>query len=512
MLPGTEAAAFPFWAPDSGAVAFFSAGELKRVDIDGGAPVSLAVGYEGIDGAWSADGVILFSALGDERGIFRVPENGGLVVQVTTLDESGGEIVHLHPRFLPGSQRFLYVARSATPAASALYVSSVDAPSRTRLFSTNSKVEWATTGHLLFLREATLMAQRFDDENLELVGPSFPLGEQVRVNESNGWMGPSVSGNGLLVYRPGGSVARRNASLALVGRDGGEIGRITGPVDRPRSYRLSPDGRQIAVGGGGELWIYNLDGRPPLPLVSPGASPVWTQDGGTILFASGLPVLGQVRGLLARTTGDDRGLMSIPADGSVLEAERLPGASGVRPMSVSPNGRELLFAEQSNDTSLDISVLTLDGSVEPRTWLQTRYNETEAQFSPNGDWVAYVSDRSGQQEVWVRPYPGPGAPVRVSSGTGSVPRWSDDGGELYFWSSGDMMVTQVRLETRFQFELPTSLFSSPARRGRMVTYDVAPEGHFLMRISDREETATHEGDLNVVLNWFEELTQRVPIP
>ena len=298
MLPGTEGASFPFWAPDSRAVAFVSAGELKRVDIDGGSPVSLAVGHEGsvADGTWSTDGVILFSALGDERGIFRVPENGGLVVQVTTLDESGGEIAHLHPRFLPGSQHFLYVARGATPAASALYVSSVDAPSRTRLFSTNSKVEWVTTGHFLFLREGTLMAQRFDDENLELVGPSFPLGEQVRANESNGWMGLSVSKNGLLGYRAGEAIDGRTSSLGLVSRDGGEIERVTGPLYSPQSTRLSPDGRQIAIGTGeGELWIYNLDGRPPLPLVSTGASPVWTPDGGTILFAPGLPVLGQVR-------------------------------------------------------------------------------------------------------------------------------------------------------------------------------------------------------------------------
>ena len=164
-------------------------------------------------------------------------------------------------------------------------------------------------------------------------------------------------------------------------------------------------------------------------------------------------------------------------------------------MSVSSDGRELLFAEQSNDTGLDISVLTLDGSVEPRTWLQTRYNETEAQFSPNGEWVAYVSDRSGQPEVWVRPYPGPGAPVRVSSGTGSVPRCSHDGGELYFWSSGDMMVTQVRFDTAFQFELPISLFSSPASRGgRMVPYDVTPEGHFLMRVgTERGQRPARKG-------------------
>ncbi len=500
-LPGTDRATQPFWSADGRFLAFFAEGNLKKIAVSGGPAQTLTGGFPAIaGGAWSGEGVVLFAttpAGGGLATIQRVSAAGGAATPLTTLDASRQENAHFYPHFLPDGKHFLYFARSANREKSAIYVGSLDSKERTLLLNANSNVVYAPPGYLLYSREGTLMAQPFDAERLQLTSESVPIAEALQFNSANGRAAFAASENGVLAYRAGGAPPPR--ALVWVGRNGAEQ-----PVAAPpRAYdfpRLSPDGRRIAVEVETQIWLYDLTRDTLTRFAFEGSqndSPAWTPDGKRIAFRS-------------NREGGTSNLFWQLADGSGGLERLTTDKSGPVPRSWSPNGQLLAFFELNPTTQRDIWVLRLsDQKAQP--FLRTPFNEGAPSFSTDARWLAYVSNESGRPEIYVQPYPGPGGKWQISTDGGTEPAWSRDGRELFYRSGTKMMAVEITVQPGFSAGKPRLLFEGQYLSSQFpltgVAYDVSPDGQRFLMVKQGEQVIT---PINVVENWVEELTRRVP--
>ena len=469
-----------FWSPDSRSIAFARSGVLSRVKVASGVvdAVSDAAVLHG--GSWNGDDVIVY---GSRKGIVQVPAEGGLTVPVTTVDGARGEIVHAAPWFLPDDRHFLYLRVASDTSIGGIYIGTLglepSAQSPVRLVPTEMAAAYAppsdpgATGHLVFMQGRRLLAQPFDHASLELAGDPVAVEEAVAGYEV--WGAFSVS-RGRIAWRAAGA----DGSVVWIEPSGGEAATeaIRGLED-PRYPRLSPDGRRLALVVGGDLWVFDLGGRPPIKVtfdvVGEGA-PLWTPDGSRIVFEG------------------DGSLHWVSADG------------GTPPEPIGPRGH---FHAQAWSPSGDVIAIALsrEGSrlvelspmsdAAPRVVVEAPAGAavTGAALSPDGRWLAYVSDATGQEEIWVRPYTKPGVPRRLSPGGGTEPVWARDGGSLFFLDGRTMMAVTVEAKANVEFEAPVALFDSDHRAYQQPpSYDVAADGRF---VTIRSE----EAPMSVVVNW-----------
>ena len=433
-LAGTEGGFNPFWSPDSRSIGFFAAGKLRRVDLSGGAPQALCDAPSNPSGTWSRDGVIIFSR-GIADGLYRVPAAGGTPVRITEVDASRNELDHAWPYFLPDGRHFLYLARNAQPENSAIYVGALDAKETKRLLQIHSSVAYSPPGYLLFVRESTLMAQRFDADRLELKGDAFPIAEQAARNPLNGLAFFSVSENGRLALRTG---ALALSQLIWFDRTGKHLGALT-PPGNYSAPSLSPDEKTVAVGRSdfqtitmSDIWLIDLERGAQIRLTTdPGSDtyPTWSPGGDRIVFVS---------------TRDLTSIYQKPLTGAGTEEALLTsGGMKVSP-DWSPDGRFILYAQLNPTTNVDLFLLPLSGERKPEPFLQTKFIEAQGRFSPDGRWVAYISNETGQFEVYVQSFPATGGKVPISTGGGSQPQWRADGRELYYYTPDrNLMAVEV---------------------------------------------------------------------
>jgi eukaryotic-like serine/threonine-protein kinase len=493
-LSGTDNPTQPFWSADSRFVAFFADGKLKKIAVSGGSALTLADAQEAAgNGTWSGEGVILFTS---GTTIYRVSAVGGAATPVTMLDAARQEFAHFWPYFLPDGQHFLYLALSAKTENSGIFVGSLDSKEGNLLLRASSNPVYVPPGYLLFHREGTLMAQPFDAKGLEFKGEAIPLTEGLLFNPANGRSAFAASNNGVLAYRLGAEASR--LALVWVARDGTEQ-RLPAPLHNYVMPRVSPDGQRLAAGIEGsdsEIWIYDLGRETLTRLTFEGTGnidPIWTPDGRKIVFK-----------------GNQSRLFSQPADGSgameeltndKLSPNNIPG-------SFSPDGQVLAF--MGSGSGLDLYTLSLkDGK--PQPFLRTPSNETAPRFSPDGRFIAYASDESGRYEIYVRPYPGPGGKWQISTEGGTEPAWNPKGRELFYRSGNKMMAVEVTTEGTFSAGKPKMLFEGsyvPTPRS-FPDYDVSPDGQRFLMLKASEQTQA-PAQINVVLNWLEELKQKVP--
>ncbi len=427
-LAGTEGATYPFWSPDGRSLAFFADSSLKRIETDGGTPLTLVEKIEGRGGSWSRDGFILFGS--SEGPIHRVPAAGGAARAVTTLDDAAKETWHRFPQFLPDEKHFLYLARDGNNVRT-LFASAVDdGLLKTPILETNVKAAFAQPGYLLYVTEGTLMARRFDDRRLALAGEPVEVVRRVATSSAND-AAFAVSDAGVLVYSE-----RVNApgQLTWFDRAGQPLGTL-GPVDEFLGVRLSPDARTIAVTrvdhtvSMPDIWMLDVDRAvfsrftfdPWLDV-----SPVWSADGRRVLFSSSR---------LGRLQVFDR-----PAGGGVVEQPLARTTDSIYPDDVTRDGRSLIYSTSLTNGQYDIGLLRLSDQ-QTSSVLATRFNESQARLSPDGRWMAYSSDETGRDEIFVREFSGPTASVQVSSQGGSEPAWRGDGKELYFLSPDDRIMS-----------------------------------------------------------------------
>jgi eukaryotic-like serine/threonine-protein kinase len=488
-LPGTDGAMFPFWSPSGRSVAFFADRKLKRIDLDAEAVQEIADAPIGRGGAWTADDTILFapSAAGP---LFRVPARGGDAVQLTTLEK--GQNDHRAPVVLPGGRHFLYYSRGQDTVRG-VWVARIDGSEPRRLLDAQAAAVYAPSGHLLFVRQGQLLAQRFDPVSLTLSGEPIVVAANVAINRGVSLATLAVSPSGTIAYATASSVRMQ---FAWFDRSGSQVGTLgpaeTTPVTNPA---LSPDGRTLAfsrlIDGDWDLWMMDTSRGLMTRLTlerNLDFVPVWMPDNARVIYQSIRTAAGG--DIYRRTPGDNASELLLKTDAAKV------------PTDVSPNGRFLLFGSGSSTTNSDIWVMPLDGSGQPRPLVETRFAEGGAQFSPDMKWFVYASNETDQFEIYVRPFGREGAAQRVSNAGGNFPRWGHRNEIFYVAADGRLMRVAMAGVDRLTFAQPEPLFTTPVdpagfstRSPYVVSLD---DQRFLMPIAVDQPTPS---SVVVLSNW-----------
>jgi len=498
-LAGTEDASYPFWSPDSRFIGFFAGGKLKKIEASGGPPLTLCDAPLGRGGTWNREGVILFAPTVNTP-LHRVSASGGAATPVTTIDLSKNETTHRWPYLLPDGRHFLFVA--GTPYApkenptNAIVVGSLDSKESRLLFYTHANAIYAA-GHILFLRQNTLMAQPFDAKRLELTGDAFPIADPVQEDEATLRSIFSASQDGLLAYLEGASGGDRK--LIWVDRSGKNLGEIpeAGAYVGPR---ISPDGKRLTftlTSSGYDVWSYDIARGVKTRLTFGSASAqanqnaAWSPDGRRIAYSS--------------VREGKFGLYQKPSDGSGGEEVLLEGIPQSRYLSDwSPDGKVLAY-QGTHQGILSSWMLPLSGEHKPYPFLPSQFTQIQASFSPDGKWIAYCSNESGELKVYVVPFPGPGGKWQVSPGGGCAPRWRRDGKEIFYLSPDNKMMAAEVKASGSSFEIGTvqPLFETrPFRTVINGSYDVSADGQrFVIAYEAGQPTAA----ITLVVNWTADL-------
>lgn len=495
MLPGTEGAGSAFWSADSRSIGFFAAGKLKRIDVAGGTAQTICESSDGRGATWNRDGIIVFSAIGSD-GLFRVSAAGGVPTALTKLDQSRQETWHRMPSFLPDGKHFLFVTNSVRREESGVYIGALDSNEKRRLVISNSSAVYAPPGYLLFMRENTLMAQRFDVTTLQLSGDPLPLLQQVDVNPT-GFGGYSVSDDGVLVYLSGAA----QSQLTWFDRTGRLLS-STGAANYYSNMFLSPDEKRVAVAvwdsqaSTRDIWIIDPVRGTSTRFTFNGAEdfvPIWSPDGANILFVSDRSGPGN--------------LYEKPTSGAANEQEVLETDERKWPSDWSRDGQYVAFTTSSPQTKYDLWVLPMVGDRKSIPFLQTPFNEDGARFSPDGHFIAYYSDESGSYEVYVQAFPASGAKWQISSGGGMQPRWRRDGKELFYMAPNkNLMAVAVNLgKGTLEAGVPKVLFQtrSLGYSGPRNVYESSADGQrFLINSLQSEANSI---PVTVIVNWSADL-------
>jgi serine/threonine-protein kinase len=504
-VPGTEGAATPVFSPDARWIAFVSGQQVKKVALSGGAPVALAQAPDVHGLAWGPDDTIVYQPSWG-LGLLRLSSQGGEPRRVT--EGAPGEGTHLWPEFLPGGDWILFtVWRVGGYSKMSVHAVSLSTGKVKPVVEAAYAAKYATSGHLLFMREDTLMAAPFDARTAELTGEAVAVVPNLRVNLNN--LNPfyDVSETGSLVYLTGGA-RWMDQELVWMDREGHATTALarTAPFLLPR---LSPDDSRVAVNIQGQTfqaWVIDLKSGSGTRLngVEDSGGAVWMPEGKRLVAWSNRP------GYYT--------MVWLTADGSRSpEPLGLPKGSFFRPIDVSPDGRYLSYIDENlGGTGFDLMVLDFSKRpFEPRPFLneaERRGSETAGMFSSDGRWISYVSDITGRDEVYISPFPGPGSRWQVSTEGGSWPMWNPRGGELFYLKDQVMMAVAVRPDSVSPVSTPKRLFEGPFtvfRAKNYVPYDVARDGErFLMMQPAHGDPDPREIDL--VLGWFQELRRLVP--
>jgi serine/threonine protein kinase/Tol biopolymer transport system component len=517
-LAGTNGASNLFFSTDGRRVGFLAENALKRIAVDGGPPVQLCRVERIVGASWGSDDTIVFGTYGG--GLMRVPAAGGTPEELTTLDRAAGEVGHRLPHFVPGAKAvvFTIVRNAFDPRTSQIAVVTVATRARTVLLDDGADGQYVASGHLVFGRLGKLFAVPFDVERLQIRGA--PAGILDDVMQSAGGRSATetyavqvaFSSTGELAYVRGGALPAQDQAVVWVDRKG-DVQPLPLPVAEYLSPRLSPDGARVAFDSRGlnrSIWVHDLERGTTTAITQAGspAYPVWTPDGKRIAFGAG-------------ATGP-RNLFWISADGSGAPERLATSPFGQWPASWSPDGRTLLFMTYSPETKNDI--WALDVSQRPpaaRPVIRTPGEDFDPMLSPDGRWLAYTSDESGEAQVYVQPFPALGPKHQVSVNRGVSPTWSRDGQRLFFldaalFQDAHLFSVDLTLSSTYSASIPRRVLDLPASYlfqsgGVTPNYDVALDGTRFLGIQSRtgppQAPAT---EIQLTFNAFAELRARAP--
>ncbi|MFI5182982.1 MAG: protein kinase [Vicinamibacteria bacterium] len=490
QLAGTAGAAVPFWSPDSRSAGFYAGSKLKRIEIGGGAPQTITTVSEERGATWRPDGWIVFAESG-EGGLHRVRSTGGTAEGLTTPEAVSKEFSHRWPHTLPDG-RLLYMA--LVPGTASISLRPADGRGVPRRILDVASAPIYDSGHLLFVRDGALRAQSFDPRSATLAGEPVTLAEDVASGWE--WVGgiPVAAAGGVLAVRAGHIGESRLTWLDRNGRQLGTLG-AEGVYQEPA---LSRDGRFVAmsVGSGtAEEFLGILDvASGALQRLTFGKellnAPCWSSDGRSVAYAS--------------NRGGTYDIYLKPVSNTGAEETLVRAGSTSWSDDLSRDGRFLLYENRGAQSRIDLWVLALKGERRAIPFVRTDANEAHGAFSPDGRFIAYASDSTGQSEVYVRAFPSGEGPWQVSAAGGDQPRWRGDGRELFYVSPDSrLMAASISGAAAFRADTPRPLFSLRIRPlsldGSRNEYDVTPDGQrFLVdQLLDDPAKAT----ITVIVNW-----------
>ncbi len=519
-LPGTEInndASLPFWSPDSRFIAFGAGGKLKKIDVSGGPPQTITdISGNVPGGSWNSDGVIVFPDYDASNGIVRVSASGGTATPVTKPNLVRKDICHLMPTFLSDGRHFLYFCSTDIPENTGIYVGSLDSKPEEQSPKQLMATPWAASyvppgdsgsGQLLFLRDQALMTQPFDDRQLRLTGDPTLIADRIGYYLNYGFF--SASTNGILIFRNSGS---QFSQPTLYDSQGKVLSRES-QKGTFGGVALSPDGTRAAIAWKSsphpslmqpDIWLLDFARNTNMRFTFAqtwNVNPIWSPDGSRIIFASS-------------RDGNVFNIYQKPASGVKNEELLLKSGEDKYPTSWSSDGRFLLYTARDPKTRGDIWILPIESSGKATPLLRTEFNECYGRFSPDMRYVAYQSDESGGNEIYVRGFSQAsggasletGGKWMISRGGGTEPRWRGDGKVLYYRSAdGKIMAVEVKSGTVFQTGTPKLLFqpladvSTAAAWSDFNKWDITADGNrFFLPTSVQEESASA---FTVILNW-----------
>ena len=488
QLPGTTAASNPFWSPDGRTLAFFANGTLMAIAASGGpARVIATLNGTPAGGSWGSRGVILFAD--SMRGLYAVSDSGGPVREITRVKDGATDAWYAWPQFLPDSRRFLYQVVAIDGSSASVFAGSLESPESVRLLGA-SAATFAPPGYLLYVQHDMLMAEALDLERMTLSGRPALLARGLSAPSLA--EGNVISGSReLLAFREG----TTRQPLMQVDRSGVQRGDA---IDTPvalSNVRLSPDGGSLLATGSVTdapgVWLVDLVRQQPTRLSADGLGSVWSPDGRRIAFTTR-----GGRDLFVRSARDGNDARIVATD------------SFVKVMNDwSPDGRHMIYAQIDAETKLDLWSIPVSGGT-PTPVLKTRFNEAQARISPDGRWIAYVTEQSGTAEVWVRRYPEMDEPRQVSVGGGGQPQWRADQSELFYLSPDHTLMAVVNPGAgRPSFGAPHRLFQTSIVGGpsdARDSYAVMPDGATFLVHGARETAGP--APITLIRNWASGLT------
>ena len=496
-ISGTEGASTPLFSPDGKWVAFFAGGKLKKVALDSGQIITVCDGAPLARGAvWGSDDTIIFTP-DTASALLQVPASGGIPKPLT---ERKDERSHRWPELLPGNRAVLYtIAKGGSWDDGQIIGQRLDTGERRVVINGGTAPRYLATGHLIYVHGGALMAVRFDAERLEVSGNAVPLVPGVLMEARDGAAQFGVSKNGTLVYIPT-NVSSTDRRLVWVSRDG-SVEPLKAPARAYEHPRLSPDGKQVIVGIAGDspnIFLYDIaaNSLKQFTAEANNALPFWTPDGKRVAFRS--------------TKAGSWNAFWKNADGSGTAEQLTHSQYLTEPGSVSADGKWLAFTEQTPTSRRDIWLLPLDGDRKPRPLIQTPADESTPRFSPDGQWIAYVSDASGRPEVYVEPFPQSGPKWRISTSGGREPVWAPNGSELFYRDREKLMAADIKTTPAFAAARPRLLFEGnyEGPLSSRANFDISPDGRrFLMLEAFGQREALAE--IKIVSNWLEEVRVRV---
>ncbi len=493
-IPSTDGiTARPFWSPDSRFIAFMASGKLKKVAVTGGPVQTICDAPSGFDGTWSRDGLIVFD--GRRADPLRSVRAVGGAVNILVSPDSGSLG---WPEFLPDGRHMLY-QRQRTSGSNEMWVMDLKTGKQKLLGVGGSRVEYSPAGYLMYVKDRMLVAQPFDARSLKVTGEIVPVADRVGAG-SNGLADFSVSDNGTLVYYDSDFDGR---SLMIWMERSGGIGKPVGSSGDLTNLSLSPDQRRVVLRirdtetTNRDLWIIDPDRGTKTRFTfdaSNDNSPLWSPDGSRIAFSSD------------RNGGIDN-LYQKPSSGAGTESTLLTSPFDKNLTSWSSDGRFLAYQEANPTTSTDIWILPLFGDRKPIPFAHTAFIEGHARFSPDGHWLAYACDESGQLEVYVQDFPGPGGKWQISTSGGYQPTWRADGRELYYLGiDGRLMAVTITTDLGFAASAPIALFNTRISVSQAISiYAPSGDGQRFLIITQADNPTE---PLSVIQNWNTEIKRR----
>ena len=506
-LPGSTNATSPFFSPDGQWVGFFADGRLKKASVNGGEATTLCDAPINRSATWGPDSTITFAPT-LFGGLMRVSAAGGSPEILTAPDVSKNELSYRWPEILPDGVTVLFVIGNAQDigsfSESKIVAMRLDTREKKILPILGTYPRYSPSGHLLFERDGRVFAVAFDPKRLEVTGQPVPVLDGVKTSPSSGAADFAVSDTGSLVYLPENAYTR-DGEIVWVDRKK-QVKELAAPARHYGSPHISPDGKRIAVAipsgsSGSDVWVYEIPHGTLTRLTfdEHSSAPIWSPDGKRIAFAT------------TRPTGP--AILVKAADGSGAEETLVAGESLILvPSSWSSDGKFLAYWAVGSATGRDIWIAPLTGEGKPQPFLQTKFNEMQARFSPDSRWIAYQSEESGRYEVYVQPFPGPGGKWQISTNGGTTPVWAQNGRELFYMSSGNFMSVGVTTQPTFSASTPRIIADYPPfLMGRLSNgaYDVSPDGQRFLFVRANVENGPPD-EVRVVLNWTEELKHVAP--